>query len=97
MNDILAAEQKATGVSEWKVEHIDTDVQIAKATHEYEHAEELMPRLMAVGRLALAVHVKPECQQNFRKLGLLDNELLGIEQENVDEVVAGVLKNGTAS
>jgi hypothetical protein len=94
MNDILAAEQKATGTTpaEWTVDHVNTDAQITHYMQVAAAATEFMPRMMAVGKLALAINLKPEFQQDFVKLGKLDNDLLGIHPENVDEVVARVLK-----
>jgi hypothetical protein len=94
LNDILAAEQKATGTTptEWTVQRVDTDTQIVHYMQESAAATEFMPRMMAQGKLALAINLKTEFQQDFAKLGKLDNKLLGIHQESVDEVVASVLK-----
>jgi len=95
MNEILDAEKKATGVSDWKVEHVDADEQIAKSTRQVETATEMFPRMMALGQLALASNLKEEYGANYKALGLLENEKLGIKQEDVEVVVAQVLKQGT--
>jgi hypothetical protein len=94
LNGILAAEQKATGTTpvEWTIDRVSTDTQITHYLQESAAATEFMPRMMAQGKLALAINVKSEFQQDFAKLGKLDNKLLGIQQESVDEVVASVLK-----
>jgi hypothetical protein len=96
MNDILAAEQKATATADWTVERVSTDAQITHYMQESAVATEFMPRMMALAKLALAINLKPEFQQDFQKLGKLDNELLGIQQESVDEVVARALKEASA-
>ena len=89
----FSQQSKATGTTpeEWTVDHVSTDVQIAQYTKESAAATEFMPRMIALAKLALAINLKPEFQQDFAKLGKLDNELLGIYQESVDEVVASVL------
>jgi hypothetical protein len=99
MNDILAAEQKATATAtaDWTVERVSTEAQITHYMQESAVATEFMPRMMALAKLALAINLKPEFQQDFRKLGKLDNELLGIQQESVDEVVARALKEASAA
>lgn len=94
MKEIIAAEQKATNTSaaEWTVNEVSTDAQIKRYMEESAAATEFMPRMKALGKLALAINLKPEFQQNFKELGKLDNGLLGIQQEDVDEVVARALR-----
>ncbi|MCJ1380213.1 hypothetical protein MMC17_003316 [Xylographa soralifera] len=96
MNDVLGALQKATGVPApaWSVTHVDTDEQIAAANQELQASGSTMSmgKMMAMGKLALASNLKEEYGADFEKLGLLDNGLLGMEKEDVDAVVAGVVK-----
>jgi hypothetical protein len=79
INDIFAAERKATGTTraKWTVDHVSTDAQIAHYMQESAAATEFMPRMIAQAKLALAINLKPEFQQDFAKLGKLDNDLLG--------------------
>ncbi|KAF4434843.1 Isoflavone reductase like P3 [Fusarium acutatum] len=93
LNEILEAEQKLVGNEGWKVTHVKTDEEIAKAQKIVATATEMMPRMMATGRLGLAVNVQERFDANFEKRGILDNELLGVPQESIEEVVARV-RNG---
>jgi hypothetical protein len=43
-------------------------------------------------QLGLAVNVQDRFEANFEKRGILDNDLLGVPQESVEEVVARVRK-----
>ena len=92
--DVLAAVQKATGTTpqDWAVENVDADEEIAKYTRQREEATEMGPRMMAIGRLALASNMKPEFGQNFKELGLLENEMLGIPKESMEDVVREVVQ-----
>ena len=93
MNDTLNALKKATNVSEWTVDRVETDEQIRLAQEKMKTASG-MDAMRAMGQLALASNLKEEYGSNFAKLGLLDNELLSIPREDVDEVVARVLQEG---
>jgi hypothetical protein len=48
--------------------------------------------MFGLAKLALATQLRPEYVSNFKELGFFDNELLGIETEDVDAVVAQALK-----
>ncbi|KAF4336267.1 isoflavone reductase like P3 [Fusarium beomiforme] len=91
-NDILEAEQKIIGKQGWKITHVDTDEEIAKSQKIVETATEMMPRMMAMQRLGLAIHVQDRFEANFKERGILDNELLEVPQESIEEVVARVIK-----
>ncbi|KAL9573240.1 hypothetical protein ACKAV7_002925 [Fusarium commune] len=93
LNDVLEAEQKLVGKEGWKITHVKTDEEIAKAQKIVATATEMMPRMMATGRLGLAVNVQDRSEANFEKRGILDNDLLGLPQESIEEVVARV-RNG---
>ncbi|KAF5695226.1 isoflavone reductase like P3 [Fusarium denticulatum] len=77
LNDILEAEQKLVGKEGWKITQ----------------CTEMMPRMLATGRLSLAVNVKEGSKANVEKRGILDNDLLRVPQESIEDVVARV-KNG---
>ena len=47
-----------------------------------------MPRLMAVGRIGLAINLLDRFGSNFKERGILENELLGVPQESLREVIA---------
>lgn len=93
LNDILETEQNLVGQKEWKITHVKTDEEIAKAQKIVATATEMMPRMMTTGRLGLAVNVQERFQANFEKRGILENDSLGVPQESIEEVVARV-KNG---
>lgn len=86
MNDILEAEKKVTGVDNWNITRIDADEEVRSALEEVKTGG-----MMAMAKLALASEVKTGVQADFAAEGLLDNELLGLEPENLDETVANVL------
>ncbi|KAF5609657.1 isoflavone reductase like P3 [Fusarium subglutinans] len=90
VNDVLEAEQRLVGREGWKIKHVKTDEEIIKANKVVATATEMMPRMIATRRLALAVTVQERCGANFEKRGILDNELLGVPQEIIQEVVARV-------
>ncbi|KAF4626471.1 hypothetical protein G7Y89_g11690 [Cudoniella acicularis] len=92
MNDILESYKKATGVSNWDIVHVNSDVQIKKATEAMISGSG--DRMVAMGNLALASLAKEGMGADFAAEGLLDNDLLGIPRETVDETVARVLKDG---
>ena len=90
MNDLLAGAKKATGVDDWTITHVSTDEQIRTGTEEWTNTHSMM----GMAKLAMASNLKEEFEANFAKQGLLMNETLGLPVENVDEVVARVLKEG---
>lgn len=90
LNDVLEAEQKLVGKEGWKITNVKTDEEIAKAQKVVATATEMMPRMMATGRLGLAVNVQDRFEANFEGRGILDNDLLGVPQESIEEVVARV-------
>lgn len=92
MNDLLQAEQKLVGKEGWKTD-VKTDEEIAEAQKIVATATDMMPRLMAIGRLGLAVIVQERFKASFETRGILDNDLLGVLQESIEEVVARV-RNG---
>ncbi|EWZ01213.1 hypothetical protein FOYG_00881 [Fusarium oxysporum NRRL 32931] len=90
LNDVLEAEQKLVGKEGWKITNVKTDEEIAKTQKIVATATEMMPRMMATGRLGLAVNVQDRFEANFERRGILDNDLLGVPQESIEEVVARV-------
>ncbi|CAG9941587.1 unnamed protein product [Clonostachys rosea f. rosea IK726] len=87
MNELLAAEEKVSGEGGWQVSHVNTEEEIAKAQETLATETEIMPKMMAAGRLGLAVNMKESFGANFRALGLLENELLGVSQESLEDIV----------
>jgi len=53
-------------------------------------ATEVMPRLMAVGRIGLAINMLDRFGSNFKERGVLENELLSVPQESLGDVVTRV-------
>jgi hypothetical protein len=80
MNDILATSKKIAGSENWAVTYCDSTKQIAQAKHDRQHGETDGVRMMALGRLALLVNLREECEPNYQMRGVLDNELLDIPQ-----------------
>ena len=93
LNELLTAYKKATGNEDWTVTHADIDEEI-KAAQESLGGPKGSSNMMAVAKLGMAVELKDEFGSNFDKLGILDNDLLGLSRESVDDTVAAVLKVG---
>lgn len=87
MNDIVATSKKISGSENWKVTFCDSADQIAQAKYDRQHSETPGSRMMALGRLALLVNLRNECEPNYRTQGLLDNEMLGIPQLPFEDVL----------
>ena len=88
MNQILHAVKMATEQSYWTVEHVTTDEMLAKGKEEW--ATHSIPGIL---KLALGIQLRPDCENNFKEFGKLDNELLNLEPEDVNAVVAQALKD----
>ena len=80
MNDVLATSKKISGSEDWTVTYGDSAEQIAQSKHDRQHGETVGMRMTALGRLALLVNLREECEPNYQRRGVLDNELLGIPQ-----------------
>ncbi|KAJ3528171.1 hypothetical protein NM208_g10331 [Fusarium decemcellulare] len=91
LSDLLAAEQKVVGKDGWTFTNINTDEEIKKQQQIVATATERMAQLMATGRLGLASVMKPEYGANLKARGLLENDLLGVPQESLDDIVKRVL------
>jgi len=86
MNEIFSAMKKATGVSDWTVTNVNTDDMVAEGSKEW-----AMGNMFGMAKLALASQLRPEYGNNFKELGKLDNELLGIEPEDLNAAVVQAL------
>ncbi|KAF5577446.1 isoflavone reductase like P3 [Fusarium pseudoanthophilum] len=96
LNDIVDANRKLVGKEGWKITHVKTDGEIAKARKIVATATEMMPRMLAFGRMGLVVievNVGEIFEADFEKRGVLDDDLLGVPQEIIEGVVARV-RNG---
>ncbi|KAF4465917.1 Isoflavone reductase like P3 [Fusarium albosuccineum] len=91
LNDLLAAEQKVVGKDGWAFTNINTDEEIPKQQQIVATATDRMAQFMATGRLGLASVMKPEYGANLKARGLLENDLLGVPQESLDDIVEQVL------
>lgn len=90
MNELLEAAKKVVGSDGWTVTHVKTDEEIAKAAETARTATEFMPKMMATGRLGLAVNMKPEFEADFRAHGWLENEKFGVPRENLVDIIKSV-------
>lgn len=90
-SDILATSKKISGNDDWTVTYCDSAAQIAQAKHDRQHGETDGVRMMALGRLALLVNLREECEPNYQRQGVLDNELLGIPQVPFEVVLRKAL------
>ncbi|KAF3922440.1 hypothetical protein AA313_de0206405 [Arthrobotrys entomopaga] len=88
MNEVFSSIKKATGVSDWSVTATSTDEMIVSGREMWAQGN-----MFGMAKLAVVSQLREEFGSNFRKLGILDNELLGIESEDVDAVVAQALKD----
>ena len=87
MNQFVASLKKATGVEEWEIEHV-------KGAEQIELGREMMAQGQTwpgLGKLAMAVTVMGGMGNDFATDEKLANEMLGLPQEDLDEVVARVL------
>ena len=94
LNDILIEEQRIVGEDGWKISHVETEEEIPRAIEAAKTATEVMPRLMAVGRIGLAINLLDRFGSNFKERGVLENELLGVPQESLRDVVTRVRAQG---
>jgi hypothetical protein len=83
MSDILASFEKATE-AKWEVEHVKTSEMIAAGRKMM--AEGNM--MLGIANLAKAVSFSSGYGADFEAAGVLENEMLGLEKENLDDVVA---------
>ncbi|KAK6530280.1 hypothetical protein TWF694_003642 [Orbilia ellipsospora] len=88
MNEVFNSMKKATGVSDWTVTSTSTDELVVSGREMWARGD-----MYGMAKLALVSQLREEYGSNFRKLGKLDNDLLGIETEDVDVVVAEALKD----
>lgn len=87
MNDILATAKMISRTEDWMVTYCDSAEQIAQAKYDRECGETDAVRMMALGRLALMVNLREDCEPNYQRRGVLDNELLGIPQLPFEDVL----------
>ena len=86
-NEVLNAYKKATGMSDWAVEMVDSKQEIK------DRGEKLrLGNLEGMEKVARAVLVQEGSGQDLAVEGSLGNELLGLTRGNVDKTVASVLK-----
>lgn len=87
-NDTLAALEKATG-TKWQVNHVDSDEQI-------KIGNELMKKgdFTGFGMLIIAAifNGKVDVGADFTKVAKLDNELLGLPEEDLQATIDAVVK-----
>ncbi|KAJ4113868.1 hypothetical protein NW768_011398 [Fusarium equiseti] len=94
LNEILAEEQRVTGEEGWEISPIKTEEEILRARQAAMTATKFMPRMMAVGRIGLAINLLDRFGSNFKERGILENELLGVPQESLREIVTRVRAGG---
>ncbi|RBR24863.1 uncharacterized protein FIESC28_02353 [Fusarium coffeatum] len=88
LNDILAEEKRIAGEDGWDISYVKTEEEISRTIEAARTATEFMPRMLAVGRIGLAINMLDRFGSNFKMRGVLENELLGVPQESLREVVA---------
>lgn len=89
LNELLESYKKATGVSEWKITHVNTNEELESGMEDMRQGN-----FMGMFKLALGSKIKPGLGGDFAADGLLENEFLGLPRESVEETVARVLKHG---
>ena len=90
LNELLDAYKTVFGDEGWKVEYREIDSGIEEARQKI-GAEDFMTRMKAIGRLALLSTVKPGLGGDFVESGISWNEELGVEREDLVEVLRRVL------
>jgi hypothetical protein len=86
-NEVLNACKKATGVSDWAVEMVDSKQEIKDGGEKLR-----LGNLEEMEKVARAVLVQEGSGHDLAVEGLLVNELLGLTRGNVDKTVGRVLK-----
>ena len=86
-NEVLNAYKKATGMSDWAVEMVDSKQKIKDGGRKLR-----LGNLEGMEKVARAVLIQEGSGQDLDAEGLLENELLSLTRGNVDETVARVLK-----
>lgn len=85
--DMLAAFEKSTG-QKFEVKHVDSDEQAQQGREMLAKGDHMgIPKLI----LAAILNRKHDCGADFTKLGRLDNELLGLPQEDLQATVDAIL------
>jgi hypothetical protein len=88
-NDTWAALKRVTGDENWKIAHVSSKGKIKEGKEMLERGE----FMMGSGTLALASAYGGGCEEDFRKAGLLANELLGLpDKEDLDVVLKKILE-----
>lgn len=87
-NEILASLEKCTPNGKWDLTHADSDEQIKEGREALAKGD-----FMKAGKLALAASYKGGLGTNFDKDETLANELLGLEPEDVDTVIAEIVNS----
>jgi hypothetical protein len=92
LNELLDIYQKVVGDEGWTITRKESEEGIREAQETSRTAQEFMPRMMAIGRLALLSSVKGGLGADFVEEGLSWNEKLGVQREDVNVVTRRVLK-----
>lgn len=91
MNEFIAALENVTGMERWDIEHVKGEEQIKLG-------RELMAQdhmWQGLAKLALAVAATDGTGNDFATDEKLANEMLGLPKEELDDVVARVLNEGS--
>ena len=86
-NEVLNVCKKATGVSDWVVEMVDSKQEIKDGGEKLR-----LGNLEEMEKVARAVLVQEGSGHDLAVEGLLENELLSLTRGNVDKTVGRVLK-----
>ena len=86
-NEVLNAYKKATGVSDWAVEMVDSKQEIKDGGGKLR-----LGNLEGMEKVARAALIQEGSGQDLEAEGLLENELLSLTRRNINETVARVLK-----
>jgi len=86
-NEVLNAHKKATGVSDWAAEMVDSKQEIKDGGE-----KPRLGNLKGMEKVARTVLVQKGSGQDLVVERLLGNELLGLTRGNVDKTVERVLK-----
>ena len=88
MKEILASLEKATGGQKWETTHVSWEDEVTDGREALSSGE-----FMRAGKLALAASFKGGLGANFASEETLANEMIGLPKEDLDNVIAEIVKS----
>ncbi|CAG7560658.1 unnamed protein product [Fusarium equiseti] len=96
LNEILAEEQRLAGKDGWDISYVKTEDEIPRAREAAMTATEVMPRLMAVGRIGLAINMLDRIGDMSDPLGITASVIAVLQLAVTATKYLKDVKNGSA-